>query len=59
MICKNSHHLQPLQKQPKQPKRQLPMSKYPSQANVNMAILFEKIPRNKMALRFAKTAWIK
>ena len=36
-----------------------PKAKNPSEASMNMANSFEKIPRNKMALRFAKTAWIK
>ena len=35
-----------------------PKAKHPSETNVNMTNSFEKIPRNKMALRFAKTAWI-
>ena len=36
-----------------------PKAKQPSEEKVNMANSLEKIPRNKMALRFAKSTWIK
>ena len=44
--------------QPMLPKCIQPKEKHPSKVTVNMTNLFQKIPRKKMALRFAKTAWI-
>ena len=55
-FVKNSHYIRPSTQSAKEAKLLPPMTKHPSQATVNMAILFEKIPRNKMALRFAQNS---